>query len=229
MDFLADALALGEAEAGKLPLPSLSPSLAALDTLDVGCLLGREKEKLGSEKEKLGREKEKQGREKEKQGTEEEMQGTEEEETVGMMSEELLLEWEAPGSSSLEERLEAEDSPPFHGFGGKLPDKLDIIETPEEIKVVRKKRRGKPRGLHLDQKKSEETVTERRRPSLPEPKWSKPQPAGPAPAPAPTPAPIPAPAPTPAPIQVQLLLYLQDPPLPSLLQRLKLAELARDQ
>ena len=78
-----------------------------MDTHDASCRSGvvieddeevRGKEKLGTGKEKLG---------------------TEKEENVRMTSEELLLDWKAPESSSLEEQVEIEDLPPFHGFGGK--------------------------------------------------------------------------------------------------------------
>ena len=184
-------MALGEVEAGKLPLPSLLPSLPALDTSVVSCPSPSPSGACPSpscpslspclpspscpslEEEVKGKKKVVTGKE----------------ERARMASEKLLLDWEAPGASNLEEQMKTDDSPPFHGFAGKLPDKLEIIETPDNIKVVRKKRRGKPRGLQLGQKaEQEETVAGRRRPSLPEQNSSKSLPSGPAPAPAPAPA-----------------------------------------
>ena len=186
MDFLADALALGEVEAGKL-----LPSLPALDTTVDSCPSPSPSGACPSPscpslspclpspscpslEEEVKRKKK---------------VVTGKEERARMASEKLLLDWEAPGASNLEEQMKTDDSPPFHGFAGKLPDKLEIIETPDNIKVVRKKRKGRPRGLQLGQKaEQEETVAGRRRPSLPEQNSSKSSPSGPAPAPAPAPA-----------------------------------------
>jgi hypothetical protein len=54
-----------------------------------------------------------------------------------------------------------DSSPPFNGFGADIviPGQLDINEEKEEIQVVRKKRKGKPRGLDLRARREAELET----------------------------------------------------------------------